>query len=173
MASDLTRRCRETLSYIYKKHILTGGEHSVPPGEGRKHYTCIAPNCNNNYKDTGTVQMFGFPKGDFLRKNGYKLFQKKDFAPSKYSKICELHFLDNAIRRYTEAYNEKTGEKICVPLKRYRLLQLPDEEKNQRHSPSWRARVRSRRLYAPYYFPHCTPGLNRNQSGVPIALFRA
>ncbi|GFX42046.1 putative nuclease HARBI1 [Trichonephila clavipes] len=35
--------------------------------------------------------------------------------------VCELHFSDDAIRRYTEAYNEKTGEKICVPLKRYRL----------------------------------------------------
>ncbi|GFT03009.1 THAP-type domain-containing protein [Trichonephila clavipes] len=36
-------------------------------------------------------------------------------------KVCELHFSDDAIQRYTEAYNEKTGEKICVPLKRYRL----------------------------------------------------
>ncbi|GFW05462.1 hypothetical protein TNCV_2584421 [Trichonephila clavipes] len=36
-------------------------------------------------------------------------------------KVCELHFSDDAIRRYTEAYNEKTGEKICVPLKRFRL----------------------------------------------------
>ncbi|GFV49250.1 hypothetical protein TNCV_237841 [Trichonephila clavipes] len=35
--------------------------------------------------------------------------------------VCELHFSDDAIRRYTEAYNEKTGEKICVPLMRYRL----------------------------------------------------
>ncbi|GFS65093.1 THAP-type domain-containing protein [Trichonephila clavipes] len=35
--------------------------------------------------------------------------------------VCELHFSDDAIRRYTEAYNEKTGEKICVSLKHYRL----------------------------------------------------
>ncbi|GFX27441.1 THAP-type domain-containing protein [Trichonephila clavipes] len=40
---------------------------------------------------------------------------------NKAVKVCELHFSDDAIRRYTEAYNEKTGEKICVPLKRYRL----------------------------------------------------
>ncbi|GFX08422.1 transposable element P transposase [Trichonephila clavipes] len=40
---------------------------------------------------------------------------------NKAVKVCELHFLDDAIRRYTEAYNEKTGEKICVPLKRFRL----------------------------------------------------
>ncbi|GFV94047.1 THAP-type domain-containing protein [Trichonephila clavipes] len=39
---------------------------------------------------------------------------------NKAVKVCELHFSDDAIRRYTEAYNEKTGEKICVPLKRYR-----------------------------------------------------
>ncbi|GFX45973.1 hypothetical protein TNCV_2163481 [Trichonephila clavipes] len=42
--------------------------------------------------------------------------------PVRGLKVCELHFSDDAIRRYTEAYNEKTGEKICVPLKRYRLL---------------------------------------------------
>ncbi|GFT44806.1 hypothetical protein TNCV_3688491 [Trichonephila clavipes] len=40
---------------------------------------------------------------------------------NKVAKVCELHFSYDAIRRYTEAYNEKTGEKICVPLKRYRL----------------------------------------------------
>ncbi|GFU30669.1 hypothetical protein TNCV_109271 [Trichonephila clavipes] len=39
MATDLTRRCREALFYIQKEHILTRGEHSVPPGEGRKYYT--------------------------------------------------------------------------------------------------------------------------------------
>ncbi|GFW09373.1 THAP-type domain-containing protein [Trichonephila clavipes] len=38
--------------------------------------------------------------------------------------VCELHFSDDAIRRYTKAYNEKTGEKICVPLKRFRLQNL-------------------------------------------------
>ncbi|GFW76124.1 transposable element Tcb2 transposase [Trichonephila clavipes] len=37
------------------------------------------------------------------------------------SMVCELHFSDDAIRRYTEAYNEKTGEKICVPLKGFSL----------------------------------------------------
>ncbi|GFX31856.1 RNA-directed DNA polymerase from mobile element jockey [Trichonephila clavipes] len=43
------------------------------------------------------------------------------FATPAVSSVSELHFSDDAIRRYTEAYNEKTGEKICVPLKRYRL----------------------------------------------------
>ncbi|GFW20925.1 hypothetical protein TNCV_1714321 [Trichonephila clavipes] len=36
MATDLTRRCREAIFYT-KERILTGGEHSAPPGEGRKH----------------------------------------------------------------------------------------------------------------------------------------
>ncbi|GFS42229.1 hypothetical protein TNIN_433971 [Trichonephila inaurata madagascariensis] len=35
--------------------------------------------------------------------------------------VCELHFSDDAIRRYTETYDIKTGEKICVPLKRFKL----------------------------------------------------
>ncbi|GFW95154.1 ADP-ribosylation factor-like protein 6 [Trichonephila clavipes] len=65
--------------------------------------------------------MFEFPKEDFLRNKWIQAISRKDFAPSKYSKVCELHFSDDAIRRYTKAYNEKTGEKICVPLKRFRL----------------------------------------------------
>ncbi|GFU49125.1 transposable element P transposase [Trichonephila clavipes] len=84
-------------------------------------YACVVPNCNSNYKDTGTVQMFGFPKEDSLRKKCLQAISRKDFAPSKYSKVYELHFSDDAIRRYTEVYNEKTGEKICVPLKGFRL----------------------------------------------------
>ncbi|GFU30973.1 hypothetical protein TNCV_3953171 [Trichonephila clavipes] len=40
---------------------------------------------------------------------------------NKAVKVCELHFSDDAIQRYTKAYNEKTGEKVCVPLKGFRL----------------------------------------------------
>ncbi|GFX01774.1 ADP-ribosylation factor-like protein 6 [Trichonephila clavipes] len=65
--------------------------------------------------------MFGFPKEDSLRKKWIQAISKTDFAPSKYLKLCELHFSDDAIRRYTEAYSEKTGEKICVPLKCFRI----------------------------------------------------
>ncbi|GFV17020.1 hypothetical protein TNCV_270711, partial [Trichonephila clavipes] len=49
-----------------------------------------------------TVKTFGFPKEDFLRKKWIQAISKKDFVPSKYSKVCELHFSDDAIRRYTE-----------------------------------------------------------------------
>ncbi|GFX43876.1 ADP-ribosylation factor-like protein 6 [Trichonephila clavipes] len=85
------------------------------------HQAVIEPNCNSHYKDTGTRQVFAFPKEDFLRKKWIEAISRKDFAPSKYSKVCELHFSADAIRRYTKAYNEKTGEKICMPLKGFRL----------------------------------------------------
>ncbi|GFV85073.1 THAP-type domain-containing protein [Trichonephila clavipes] len=49
--------------------------------------------------------MFGFPKEDFLRKKWIQAISRKDFAPSKYSKVCELHFSDDAIRRYTKGGN--------------------------------------------------------------------
>ncbi|PRD18527.1 UNVERIFIED_CONTAM: hypothetical protein NCL1_60266 [Trichonephila clavipes] len=48
-------------------------------------------------------------------------FYCQDFAKFSFKRhynICELHFADDAIRKYTESYDEKTGEKICVPLKR-------------------------------------------------------
>ncbi|GFS34283.1 THAP-type domain-containing protein [Trichonephila inaurata madagascariensis] len=84
-------------------------------------YTFVVPNCNSNYKGTGTLQMFGLPKEDSLRKKSMQAISRKVFAPSNYSKVCELHFSDDAIRRYTETYDIKTGEKICVHLKRFRL----------------------------------------------------
>ncbi|GFU80882.1 hypothetical protein TNCV_5048781 [Trichonephila clavipes] len=49
--------------------------------------------------------MFRFPKEDFLRKKWIQAISRKDFATSKYSKVCELNFLDDAIRRYTEGGN--------------------------------------------------------------------
>ncbi|GFX10480.1 hypothetical protein TNCV_2583031 [Trichonephila clavipes] len=50
-----------------------------------------------------------------------KLLTSLKILALKRPPVCELHFSDDAIRRYTEAYNEKTGKKIYVPLKRYRL----------------------------------------------------
>ncbi|GFU36922.1 hypothetical protein TNCV_2670961 [Trichonephila clavipes] len=44
-----------------------------------------------------------------------------DYMELEINAVCELHFSDDAIRRYTEAYEEKTGQKIYVPLKRFRL----------------------------------------------------
>ncbi|GFT51020.1 uncharacterized protein TNCV_3512421 [Trichonephila clavipes] len=61
-----------------------------------------------------TVKTFGFPKEDFFRKKWIQAISRKDFVPSKYSKVCGLHFSDDAIRRYTKggyilgmAYNSK------------------------------------------------------------------
>ncbi|GFT74884.1 ADP-ribosylation factor-like protein 6 [Nephila pilipes] len=68
--------------------------------------------------------MFSFPKDDSLRKKWIKAICRKDFAPSNYSKVCELHFAEEAIKRNTEVYDEKTGMKIDVPLKCCRLRKL-------------------------------------------------
>ncbi|GFX31286.1 hypothetical protein TNCV_2061051 [Trichonephila clavipes] len=55
---------------------------------------------------------------ELLRIEFFRVYQS---GYDSYAKVCELHFSDDAIRRYTEAYNEKTGENICVPLKRFGL----------------------------------------------------
>ncbi|GFT62346.1 ADP-ribosylation factor-like protein 6 [Nephila pilipes] len=65
--------------------------------------------------------MSEFPKDDSLRKKWIKAICKKDFIPSNYSMVSELHFTEDAIFRKTEVYDEKTGIKISVPLKRCRL----------------------------------------------------
>ncbi|GFY31873.1 THAP-type domain-containing protein [Trichonephila clavipes] len=84
-------------------------------------YTCVEPNCNSNYKDAWTVQMFDSQKRTSFEKMDTSHFKKRFCSIKVFEGLCELHFSDDAIRRYTEAYNEKTGEKICVPLKRFRL----------------------------------------------------
>ncbi|GFS78763.1 hypothetical protein NPIL_325291 [Nephila pilipes] len=48
-----------------------------------------------------------------LRKKGIKAICRKDFAPSNYSKVCELHFAEDTIGRNTEVYDKKTGHKMC------------------------------------------------------------
>ncbi|GFT57702.1 hypothetical protein TNCV_1851421 [Trichonephila clavipes] len=75
--------------------------------------------CSINYKGTGTLQMFGFPKEDFLPKKWMQAISRKDFAPSKYSKNLEyslesyqclgLHRNVGASR-----FNEPSGQQGCV-----------------------------------------------------------
>ncbi|GFX40411.1 hypothetical protein TNCV_4320441 [Trichonephila clavipes] len=67
-------------------------------------YTYVVLNCNSNYKDTGTVQMFGFPKEDFLRKKWIQAISRKDFAPSKYSKL-NINGTQRKIEELTEILN--------------------------------------------------------------------
>nr|CAD7614664.1 unnamed protein product [Timema genevievae] len=47
-------------------------------------------------------------------------------------KVCELHFQNNDIQRETECYDEKTGKKITVSLKRPRLQDgaIPSQQPN-------------------------------------------
>ncbi|GFV95246.1 hypothetical protein TNCV_2048731 [Trichonephila clavipes] len=57
--------------------------------ERRKGLHLVVQNCNSNYKEINSnfkVQMFGFPKEDFLRKKWIQAISGKDFVPSKYSK---------------------------------------------------------------------------------------
>ncbi|GFU73364.1 THAP-type domain-containing protein [Trichonephila clavipes] len=76
----------------------------------------------NKTRDSDENQVLAKEKNDLLRQIDFLNSLILDTKLKKRNKsLCELHFSDDAIRRYTEAYNEKTGEKICVPLKRYRL----------------------------------------------------
>ncbi|GFV40178.1 hypothetical protein TNCV_3953751 [Trichonephila clavipes] len=59
-------------------------------------YACVVLNCNCNYKGTGTLQMFGFPKEDSLRKKWIQAISRKDFAPSKYSKVAAIRDISHS-----------------------------------------------------------------------------
>ncbi|GBP16361.1 ADP-ribosylation factor-like protein 6 [Eumeta japonica] len=67
-----------------------------------------------------SVSVF-FPKDEDLRRKWIRAIHRKDFVPTAHSKVCQLHFTEDQIRRTAEAYDERTGRKIVAPLKRLYL----------------------------------------------------
>ncbi|XP_035217487.1 LOW QUALITY PROTEIN: uncharacterized protein LOC118190813 [Stegodyphus dumicola] len=82
--------------------------------------TCCIPNCKGNYPNGPIVSVFSFPKCPELKEKWLAKIPR-DFEPSPHSKVCELHFADAAIRRTTQAFDEKTMKTIEIKLKQPRL----------------------------------------------------
>ncbi|GFY51813.1 hypothetical protein TNIN_115591 [Trichonephila inaurata madagascariensis] len=79
-------------------------------------HTCVVPNCNSNYKGTGTLQMFGFLKEDSLRKKWMQAISRKDFAPSKFMNYTfQMMLYEDTPKLMTKRLE------VTVPLKRFRL----------------------------------------------------
>uniref|UniRef100_A0A2L2Y813 Transposable element P transposase n=1 Tax=Parasteatoda tepidariorum TaxID=114398 RepID=A0A2L2Y813_PARTP len=84
-------------------------------------FKCCVPNCRGNYKVDGTkVSVFGFPKDEELRKKWLAAIPR-DFEVTKNSKVREMQFKENDIRKAVEFVCEKTGKKTVVPYEQPRL----------------------------------------------------
>lgn len=57
---------------------------------------CCITGCKSNYDSVviteGVKSVFSFPKDDGLRQKWLKAIPRKEWIPSKYSVVCELHF---------------------------------------------------------------------------------
>jgi hypothetical protein len=80
-------------------------------------YKCCVPNCRGNYTSDGPkVRCFSFPKDEENRRKWVNAIHRKNFSPTPYTKVCELHFTEGDFNIYSEAVDEKTGNVIRVKL---------------------------------------------------------
>ncbi|XP_049816486.1 uncharacterized protein LOC126263437 [Schistocerca nitens] len=84
-------------------------------------YKCCVPRCNGNYPNGPKVHVFSFPNDENLRRKWIAAIHRDAFSPTKYSKVCELHFPKENVLKHTECFDETTGRKIVAPLYTPRL----------------------------------------------------
>ncbi|XP_042904286.1 uncharacterized protein [Parasteatoda tepidariorum] len=84
-------------------------------------YTCAVYGCKGNYKTGPKVSVFNFPREADLAKKWTLGLMRKNFAPSKYTKICELHFHKDDIIREISGFDEKTNRLITCRLQNPRM----------------------------------------------------
>lgn len=84
-------------------------------------YACCVPGCRGNYKNGPKVHAFRFPTDAAMAAKWIRAIHRENFAPSKFSRVCELHFAKENIKNCSTATDSKTGETITVSLKIPRL----------------------------------------------------
>ncbi|KAJ3616529.1 hypothetical protein MTP99_018916 [Tenebrio molitor] len=75
-----------------------------------------------NYPGGPKVSLFNFPKDKDLKARWVQAIKRqgengKSFVPTASSKVCELHFHEQDILRFTTMHDEKTGTILKAPLK--------------------------------------------------------
>ncbi|XP_045102505.1 THAP domain-containing protein 1 B-like [Portunus trituberculatus] len=86
-------------------------------------YKCCVPLCKGNYKSGPKVCLFSFPKEKKLARAWLHAIKRTDFTPTKYTKVCELHFRSEDIECETSFFDERTLTKVQAKLKHPRLRQ--------------------------------------------------
>lgn len=86
-------------------------------------FRCCVPSCSGNYGygNAPKVAVFSFPEDENLKTAWLKAIPRANFTPSKYSKVCELHFSKEDIIRDVTKVDKKSGECSTSHLKRPHL----------------------------------------------------
>ncbi|XP_077498527.1 uncharacterized protein LOC144109623 [Amblyomma americanum] len=85
--------------------------------------SCCAPNCKSNYDGGPSVRMHRFPTDPTMRAAWTTAVPRGDFLPTKYTVLCEKHFLPTDYLKTTAYTDIKTGKVVEVPLKTIRVNQ--------------------------------------------------
>lgn len=89
---------------------------------------CCVPGCKSNYDSSlkaeqkqTYISMFTFPQQKEKLNKWLRAIPRKNWSPSKYSRVCANHFSENDIIRFEKSYNSDGTFKHDVPLKNPRL----------------------------------------------------
>ncbi|XP_077519977.1 uncharacterized protein LOC144129777 [Amblyomma americanum] len=85
--------------------------------------SCCTPNCKSNYDGGPSVRVHRFPADPTMRAAWTRAVPRKDFLPTKYTVLCEKHFLPTDYLKTTAYTDIITGKAVEVPLKTIRLKQ--------------------------------------------------
>ncbi|KAH8021730.1 hypothetical protein HPB51_016600 [Rhipicephalus microplus] len=82
---------------------------------------CCAPNCRSNYANGPRARVYRFPLDPAQNAAWTKAVRRENFTPTKYTVVCEHHFLESDFVDSTSYTDSMTGKVIEVPLKLRRL----------------------------------------------------
>ncbi|KAH8036702.1 hypothetical protein HPB51_004086 [Rhipicephalus microplus] len=82
---------------------------------------CCAPNCQSNYANGPRASVYRFPLGPAQNAAWTKAVRRENFTPTKYTVVCEHHFLESDFVDSASYTDSMTGKVIEVPLKLRRL----------------------------------------------------
>lgn len=78
--------------------------------------TCCISECKANTKNGPKAHMFSFPNDPVMREKWITVIPRKDFIPSRNSKVCDVHFIKEHIIRSVSVQFSRTGCIISAPL---------------------------------------------------------
>ncbi|CAL1292875.1 unnamed protein product [Larinioides sclopetarius] len=80
--------------------------------------SCVVPLCKSNYNKNGhNIKVYSFSAETELRRKWILAIKRDNFTPTKYSKVCQLHFNESDFLTTSKAVDPKTGNGLEVPLK--------------------------------------------------------
>ncbi|CAN8025714.1 unnamed protein product, partial [Ixodes persulcatus] len=84
---------------------------------------CCVPGCRGNYDNGPKVRVFSFPSDKSLKAKWLRSIPRKDFVPTKHSRVCEKHFARDCFITTLTHHDESTGRTLEVNRMRTKLTE--------------------------------------------------